>query len=79
MRHQDSFRTNSDAVFVVEFWLPLILFVGMGLVLRHAQHAIALGLPITLWAVFNLTAAQVKPGDRTVQYRRLLRWKQIPC
>lgn len=77
MRNQDEFQTNSDVYFVLKLWLPLILLAGMSVVLRQAHHAYALGLPIALWAVFNLSAAQVKAGDQVLKYRRLFRWKQV--
>jgi len=75
---ESGFQTDSDKVFVVKLWLPLILLIGMGAMLRGTHHALVLALPVVLWASFNLSAAQVRVDDQHLRYRRFLRWKRIP-
>ena len=78
MTRQHGSETELDTFFVIKLWLPLILLSGTAIMLRNAHHPLLIGLPMVLWAAFNLTAVQVRTGARNLQYRRFLVWREIP-
>lgn len=79
VKTESQYRLGSDSnvVLVMKYWLPAILFLGIGTVIRGAHHALALAAIPTLWAVFNLTAAELRASDAIVEYRRFLKWKRV--
>jgi hypothetical protein len=71
-------RHDSTSALVVKYWIPAVLLVGVGLLSSGAKHAAVLALPVIALAFFGLCAAEIKPGDADLQYRRFLKWKHVP-
>lgn len=80
MKTQVDFYTHSDntKIFLLRVWLPFILFLGLSTAFWGGPHWIVVGLPPVLLALLYLTAAQVRPGERTLRCRRFFSWREVP-
>ncbi len=69
--------TDTKKLLLFRLWVPLLLLVGPIMMLRDANHASVIELPFVFWAVFNITAAQVRLGDKILRYRRFFGWQEV--
>ncbi len=78
-------KTDREMFFLMKYLLPLLLFVGSSALLFSGHptfavvaHRAPLQIPFILWGVFLMTLAEVKLADHHLEYRRFLKWQQVP-
>ena len=73
------FRSHTDTrkLLLFRLWIPFLLLLGPIMILRDANHASVIEIPFVFWAVFNLSAARVRPGDKILRYRRFFSWQEV--
>ena len=73
-------RSSPSNVFLMKFWAPLLLIVGMiGVFGDHLlSGSMLLSLPLLILALFQLSLAQMELRNNVLRYRRLVRWHTIP-
>jgi hypothetical protein len=72
------FRSHPQGAILFKYWQTLIAFamaIGLG---TDPPFRIVVVVPLVLWAIFCLTAAEVRAHDHVLEYRRFLKWTQIP-
>jgi hypothetical protein len=78
-RSDARFATEFSSVFMVKYMFPFIcLLVFLLNLYERSSGGLAFASPLLLWGFFNATAAEVRAGERTLMYRRFLRWRAIP-
>jgi hypothetical protein len=76
--------TDQQMFFLVEYFLPLLLFGGSAALLTGGHPGfsvvasrIPLGVPFVLWGIFLLTVAEVNLADDFLEYRRFFKWQRV--
>lgn len=85
MAQNSNTQTDREMFWVMKYFLPLLLFAGVGAPLaRNYSTASAiinrllLDAPFLLWGVFLLTVAEVRATHSRLEFRRFYKWRQMP-
>lgn len=85
MAQNSNTQTDREMFWVMKYFLPLLLFAGVGALLaRNYSTASAvinrllLDAPFLLWGVFLLTVAEIRATHSRLEFRRFYKWRQMP-
>jgi len=78
-------QTDREMFWVMKYFLPLLLFAGVGALLaRNYSTASAilnrllLDAPFLLWGIFLLAVGEVRATHDRLEFRRFYKWRHIP-